>query len=55
MSEIKSVVKAHKNDLALHRALLQRDGASKMEAEVVAYAEGKAGLAARLNPKENPK
>lgn len=42
-----SMVKARK-DFALHLALIMREGMTKAEATIVAYAEGSDGLDARL-------
>lgn len=44
------LAKEYKNDHTLHVALIMRDGVSKPDALICAYAEGKAGLNSRLNP-----
>lgn len=52
--EDKARVKAAKNDFNLHVALIMRGEASKPDAAILAYSEGKAGLNARLNPAGKP-
>lgn len=44
----KKRVKDTRNDFTLHTALIMRDGVSKPDAIIIAYAEGKAGLNIRL-------
>lgn len=44
----KPTIKAHKNNFALHVALIMRDNISKPDALILAYAEGASGLNTRL-------
>lgn len=44
----KKRVKDTRNDFTLHVALIMRDGLSKPDATILAYAEGKAGMNIRL-------